>query len=123
MKRVIIALVILVLIGCTKTEQVDDEEQPTLIEYKVYYTGYLYDYGIFIYLEPEAAAVHFFGTSTFSHEFSPPDNMVEVKFFVRVTAPGELNMRILKNGETVVEKTETIEDDVIVKQIQIEYDL
>ena len=123
MERVILALVILILIGCTKTEQVDDEEQPTLIEYKVDYTGDLYDYGIFIYLEPEAAPVHFFGTSTFSHEFNPPDNMVKVKFFVRVTAPGELNMRILKNGETVVEKTETIEDDVIVKQIQIEYDL
>ena len=48
MERVILALVILVLIGCTKTEQVDDEEQPTLIEYKVDYTGDLYDYGIFI---------------------------------------------------------------------------
>lgn len=124
MKRVILGLVILLLIGCSKN---DDEQsngdEPAKITYKVDYTGSLDDYGIFIYIKASGAPEHFFGTSTFSHEFTPPSDMEKVKFFVRVTDPGELDMKIQLNGETVSHKTETIEEDVIVKQIQIEYDL
>lgn len=121
-KIITITLAIFVMIACSKDDEPDTPDVTT-IEYIADYTGDLSNYNIFIYLQPEteSAPVHYNGTANFSFEFTPPNNMDKAKFYVRVTAPGELSMKIRKNGETVAEKTETIPNDVIVKQVQLEY--
>ncbi len=125
MRKVFIILAVFVFIGCSKDDEQSDNPDQTIITYEADYTGDLSNYNIFIYLQPESesAPVHFNGTASFSHEFTPPNNMEKVKFYARVTAPGELSLRIKKSGETVAEKTETIPNDVIVKQVQLEYNL
>ena len=121
-KFITITLAIFVLIACSKDDE-SDTPDVTTIEYVADYTGDLTNYNIFIYLQPEteSAPVHHNGIANFSYEFTPPNNMDKAKFYVRITAPGELSMKIRKNGETVAEKTETIPNDVILKQVQLEY--
>jgi len=124
MKQVLIILCVFLFISCAKDE---DSNQPeyTTITYEADYDGDLSNYNIFVYIQPEteSAPVHQIGTANFSYEFTPPNDMDKAKFYARVTAPGELNLRIKKNGEVVAEKSETIPNDVIVKQVQLEYNL
>ena len=125
MRKVFIILAIFVFISCSKDDEQSDNPDQTIITYEADYTGDLSNYQIFIYLQPEneSAPEHYFGTANFSHEFTPPNNMDKAKFYCRVTAPGELKMRIKKNGEIVAQKNETIPNDVILKQVQLEYNL
>ena len=123
MKKVFLILAVLAFIGCSKDDEQSDNPEYTTITYEADYTGDLSNYNIFIYLQPEteSAPVHQNGTANFSYEFTPPNNMDKAKFYCRVTAPGQLEMRIRENGEIVAEKSETIPNDVIVKQVQLEY--
>lgn len=123
MKKIFLILAVLAFIGCSKDDEQSDNPEYTTITYEADYTGDLSNYNIFIYLQPESesAPVHYDGIANFSHEFTPPNSMDKAKFYVRVTASGQLDLRIKENGEVVAEKSETIPNDVIVKQVQLEY--